>query len=155
MKKSPEEVVESAKRLIAEQEEASLGTLEGEIPFVSATSYLFEPGEGEQLGNFYLLLSRLARHTKNLQRNRTVSLLIVENKPKVSIHERVRITVVGTIEEVGSEEERKWLQERYHKRFSWAGILFSLPDFHFYRLRPQEIYWIGGFGQVQSRKLPE
>ena len=144
-----------AQNLIAQGIEAALGTLEGDAPFVSATAYLFDRGENQKLGHFYLLLSGLARHTKNIQKNPKVSLLIVENKPEVSIQERKRVTVVGEIENVEPEEEKEWLCESYRKRFPWAEILFSLPDFHFYRVRPLEIHWIGGFGKIQTWTLPQ
>ena len=146
-------VLESARELIARENEASLGTIEGEIPYVSVTSYLFEPGEGERLGSIYLLLSDLARHTKNLKKNKTVSLLIVESKPEVSIQQRARVTVVGEIAGVSVEGEKR-LREKFRRALPWSEMWLSLPDFHFYRLRPSEVSWIGGFAQAQSIKIP-
>lgn len=145
--------LESVKALIENQIEASLGTLEGEIPFVSATTYLFEPEEGDRLGIFYLLLSNLARHTKNIQKNRVVSLLIVKARPEVPIQERARVTVVGEIECVDLREEKDILQRKYRDRFPWTEMLLTLPDFQFYRMRPREVHWIGGFAQVRIFKL--
>ncbi|MBI4115530.1 MAG: pyridoxamine 5'-phosphate oxidase family protein [Candidatus Omnitrophica bacterium] len=146
------DAAESVRRLVSEQSEASLGTLEGNSPFISATSYLFEPDKGEELGNFYLLLSHLARHTKNIRANPHASLLVVEDKKEVPILERARVTVLGVVKEVGGEEEKR-IRGAYLKRFPWAKQILELPDFRFYELHPHEIHWVGGFGQIRNWKL--
>ncbi len=147
------DTLESVKALLLKESEASLGTLEKSSPFVSLTAYLVEAEKGEGLGSLYLLLSDLARHTKNLHENGSVSLLVTQTKPEVPVLERERVTILGEIETVEEGGEKKRLREKYLKRFPWGAMLLALPDFRFYRIRPREVHWIGGFGRVRSWKL--
>jgi putative heme iron utilization protein len=145
--------LESTKAILTHTRDASLGTLEGESPFVSASPFLFESEPGEKLGSLYLFLSDLARHTKNLKRHGVVSLLVVEEGPETSVLERARVTILGNIERVTDAETEERLREQYRSRVSLAEMLLSLPDFHFYRLLPREVHWIGGFGLAQTFKV--
>ena len=138
------------RKILLREGEASLGTLEGESPFVSAVNYLFRPEEGEKVGNFFLFLSQLARHSKNIERNPAVSLLVVERDPGVPLPERKRLTIVGTAEVVASEQEKKLLETQYRKEFPFSEIFFSLPDFRFFRIRPNSAHWIAGFGEIKN-----
>jgi hypothetical protein len=147
------EPLERTIALLSRESEASLGTLDGKSPFVSGTIYYFEAGTGDDLGKIYLLLSDLARHTRNLEKEKRVSLLVSETKPGISLLEGERVTVLGEAERVVDDHEVNRLREKFRGRFSLAEILLSLPDFRFYRIRPLEIHWIGGFGRAQSFKL--
>ena len=138
---------EEAHRLMKQNHEASLGTIGDDgNPFVSATGYVF------QNEAMYILISDLARHSKNIQKNAHVSLLIVEANAKAPVHERKRVTVQGKAERVNDKAELETLKKIYLEHFPKAGIFFSLPDFRFYRVPVQELHWIGGFGKAETFK---
>jgi len=142
------------RKVLLKEGEASLATLEGDHPFVSGVNYLFRPEEGEGLGNFYLFLSALARHSKNIEKNPAVSLLVVERDPGVGLPERKRLTVTGKAELVASDQEKKLLETQYVRQFPFSEIFFTLPDFRFYRIRAKTAYWIAGFGEIKNWEFP-
>src|SRR5690349_1584264 len=69
---------EEALSILCAEHEASLGTVEDGKPYVSAVGYVYRPASEGGLGRLYLLLSDLARHSKNLARSSQASLLILE-----------------------------------------------------------------------------
>ncbi len=141
------ESFESVRELIRESSEAALGTVEGSQPFVSAVGFVSQQSEDIILD---LLLSDLSRHTRNLQKNPSVSLLVVEEGKTIPVHEKVRATLLGKAELVKNQEKFQQLKKIYLKQFPKSEIFFSLPDFRFYEIKPQEIHWIGGFGKAQT-----
>lgn len=145
--------LDPVRKLLLQEDEASLATFEETAPFVSAVNYLFKPETGDPLGNLYLFLSGLARHTKNLQKNQTASLLVIGKDPGVPLPERKRVTVMGKMERVKSDQEAKILEAQYRKQFPFSEMFFSLPDFHFYRFRPEAVHWIAGFAQIKNWEI--
>ncbi len=113
-------------------------------PYASATGYIVE---NERL-TVAVFLSRLARHTKNILKNPAVSLLVMESKAKAPVHEKMRATLRGQAFPVQEKEVFGRLKLAYLEKFPKAGIFFTLPDFAFYRIEPQEIHWIAGFGKA-------
>lgn len=147
MKPSPEilQIFESVS-------EASLGTLESAGPYVSAAGVLYEKNESspEVPGSFYLFLSALARHTRNLQAHPQASLLLVNLSAGKPFHESPRATVLGEASPVLSPEKTAALRNKYVERFPGSAVYAVLPDFRFYEFTVREIHWIGGFGAVQT-----
>ncbi|GEM_PF-2738207 len=138
------------RKILLKEGEASLGTLTGESPFVTGVNYLFRPGEGDRLGDFYLFLSGLAHHSKNIGKNPAVSLFIVEKDAGIPLPERKRLSVTGRAETVSSDPEKKLLETQYRHTFPFSETFFMLPDFQFYRIRPQTAHWIAGFGEIRN-----
>ena len=136
---------EEVKNLLRHTSEAALGTLEAGRPFVSGTGFVLE---GEEKLEVALLLSDLSRHTRNIKKNPAVSLLVVEENPQSSIHEKVRATLIGEVKLITDQDRFERLKKTYLKQFPRSDIFFSLPDFRFYELKPSEIHWIGGFGKA-------
>ena len=142
---------EEAINLIRSGKEAALGTMEVLGPYVSACGYLYEsPKRAGESGTLYLLLSDLARHSKNIVKNSIVSLLIVENNSNLPIHEKKRVTVKGKALLLQDSGKRESLKARYLESFPRSEIFFSLPDFRFYEVMIEEIHWIGGFGKAAT-----
>lgn len=136
--------------LIRESSEAALATLEQGHPYVSAVGYVLAD---EMPLTLAVLLSRLARHTRNLEKNPAVSLLIQEEDKTVPVHERMRASLMGEAVPVQAKDRLLDLKERYVTRFPNSEIFFSLPDFLFYVVQPREIHWIGGFGRAHTFRL--
>lgn len=143
--------LELLSKLIKSSSEAALGTLEEDPsgaaarPYLSATGYVVEDEEKLSVAVF---LSKLARHTRNIQKNPCVSLLVVEAGTREPIHQRARATLIGKAVRIRDEENPGGLKREYLKRFPKAEIFFSLADFSFYRIEPSEIHWIAGFGKA-------
>lgn len=127
--------------------EACLGTLDGTDPFLSAVSFLYE--EDRTGGHFYLLLSALAQHTRNLKTNPAASLLIFFPAEGKSFYETPRLSVQGSVRMVTDESLIQDLRGRYPKHVPQAELFLTLADFCFYELVPQRYHWIGGFGKAQ------
>ena len=143
--------IETALSLIACSYEGFLATIEGEKPFVSAVSYLYEvnPGDPTKPGKVCLLLSELARHTRNFQKNPNVSLFILENN-SAPVYERKRVTIQGTIHYVKDEERYKNFKIKYLQIFPSAEPLFTFQDFRFFEINIADLHLIGGFGKVDT-----
>ena len=133
--------------------EGALATLNEKNPFVSLTGFLYGRNhEDFPHGIFYFFLSDLARHARYIKKNSRVSLLIASDNLSLPVHERERATVTGEMTRLGDDKMTEGLKQSYLKIFPRAEIFFKLADFHFYRLEPEEIYWVGGFGKVLTLK---
>ena len=143
--------IETALSLLAASYEGFLATLEGEKPFVSAVSYIYEvePAAANRPGKIGLFLSGLARHTQNFQKNPNVSLLVVEDSSE-PIYERKRVTLQGTIHNVQDEERFKNFKAKYLQIFPSAEPFFTFPDFQFFEIRITDIHLISGFGKITT-----
>lgn len=137
--------------LLESADEAAFGTIEDGEPYVSSVGILYEKNpESEETGRIFLLLSGLARHTRNLLRNPEVSLLLSDRSKGQSVHERPRLTIQGTAVLVQDAQASGKLKILYAGRFPGAGMFLSLPDFRFYEIIFRELHWVGGFGAVRT-----
>jgi putative heme iron utilization protein len=109
-------------------------------PFGSITPYLVDHD-----GSLLILISTLAEHTKNIQNDSRVS-LITHNQESTHIQTQGRVTVLGA---ATIETERETTGKRYLRYFPEAQSYFEMHDFSFYRIVPQTIRFIGGFGNIQ------
>ncbi|MBI3312805.1 MAG: pyridoxamine 5'-phosphate oxidase family protein [Candidatus Omnitrophica bacterium] len=135
--------------LLRETHEAALGTVEEGRPFVSATGFLYQASDDFPAGGkIHILLSHLARHTRNLLKCPDASLLIVENKSGIPIHEKKRVSLQGKVERVEDKAKHETLKREYLKIFPRSEVFFTLPDFRFYEFQVSQIHWIGGFGKA-------
>ncbi len=140
-------------KILAAVPEASLGTVEGNgQPYVSAVGVLYEtsPNPLEETGRIFLFLSALARHTRNLAQNPSVSLLFCAREQESPVHEAPRLTVQGVISLIENPDAEQKLRNAYLGRFPRAEIFLNLPDFRFYEVLIREIHWIGGFGKAKT-----
>ncbi|MBI3903835.1 MAG: DUF2470 domain-containing protein [Nitrosomonadales bacterium] len=108
-------------------------------PFGSITPYLTDHD-----GSVLILISTLAEHTKNILADPRVS-LITHNQDDPHIQTQGRVTIVGAAHLVA---EREQAGKRYLRYFPEAQTYFAMHDFSFYRIAPQAIRYIGGFGNI-------
>ena len=108
-------------------------------PFGSITPYLVDHD-----GSLLLLISSLAEHTKNILHDPRVS-LVTHNRGDPHIQAQGRVAVVGVAHRVADKEQGG---ARYLRYFPEAEAYFSLRDFSFYRIVPQALRYIGGFGKI-------
>ena len=112
----------------------------GGYPFGSLVPYVLDHDARP-----VILISRLAEHTRNISRDARVSLLVSD--AGADIQAGARLTLAGDAARADTGLEA--LQARYLGYFPDAGRLFALGDFALYLIRPRQLRWIGGFGDIQ------
>lgn len=115
-------------------------------PFGSICPYLTNHD-----GSLLILISHLAEHTKNILADPRVS-LITHNQDDPHIQAQGRVTVVGSAQHVA---ERDLAGKRYLRYFPEAQSYFAMHDFQFYRIAPQAVRYIGGFGNIHWVKAAD
>ena len=141
-KTTPHATALAARQLLRAHRYGALSTLSKKFdghPFGSITPYLVD-----QDGSLLILISALAEHTKNIQNDPRVS-LITHNQEDAHIQTQGRLTVVGT---ATLDTRRELAGKRYLRYFPEAQTYYDMPDFQFYRIVPQALRYIGGFGDI-------
>ena len=100
---------------------------------------------------YYILISEMARHTRNLLANPKISLMMVEDEQDSrTLFARKRLTFDANPELV-TRDTPAWVAgiEALHQRFDDTVLgLSQLADFHLYRLVPIKGLFVKGFGQA-------
>ena len=112
----------------------------------------YAPYVRDQLGVFYIYVSDLAVHTKNMMHNQKVSILFI--KPEIetqNLFARERAVFNCTIREIQKTDEcfNQQLQQLKQQFGETVDLLRSLSDFHLLALTPVDGKYVAGFGQVQ------
>jgi len=141
-KTTPHATALAARQLLRAHRYGALSTLSKKFeghPFGSITPYLVDHD-----GSLLILISALAEHTKNILHDPRVS-LITHNQEDAHIQTQGRLTVVGT---ATLDTKRELAGKRYLRYFPEAQTYYDMPDFQFYRITPQALRYIGGFGDI-------
>ena len=93
-----------------------------------------------------ILVSTLAEHYRNMKMDARTSLVAQDADAKDS-QAGSRLTCVADAEPV-SPQQLPLTQRRYLRLLPAAAQLLELGDFHFWRLRPKALRFIGGFGRI-------
>lgn len=132
--------VDSAVHLVHEVGYGTLATHSIHLPgFPFATILPFVPDENH---NPVFFISKLAEHTKNLLADRRASFLIARPDGE-NVQTGPRITLVGEVSQIDPSTDFAARFFRYHPDMQQ---LASFGDFAFYRLHPQRLRVIAGFG---------
>jgi putative heme iron utilization protein len=94
-------------------------------------------------GHPILLISQLAVHTKNIQADARVSLMLDERKPGDPL-EGARVMLMGTAAATGGAEARR----RYLARHPDAEMYAGFKDFAFYEVTLKGAHLVAGFGRI-------
>jgi putative heme iron utilization protein len=131
--------IRSARRLISEARSGSLATLlPSGAPYASLVTVATMPDASP-----LLLLSKLARHTGNIQQDPRVCLLIEERRAGDPL-EGARVSISGTIAvTVASSAERRFLA-RHPSAAAYAGF----KDFAYWRIEVTGAHLVAGFGRI-------
>ncbi len=120
-----------------------LGTVDEKgFPYTSLVEVVFDGRD-----SFWLLLSELAVHTRNLGRDERASLFLRDDAdgdktPLAS----PRATYLGEV--ARSETGRQEIGERYLQIHPQAEKYIEFSDFDFYRLKVEKVRLVAGFGQM-------
>lgn len=102
-------------------------------------------------GGFYILISDLAKHGKNLKQKQGLSVMLVQDETEAkSIFARKRLTFEVQAEPISRDNDefakgRAALIERFGEM---AENLSGLSDFNMYKLTPSRGLFVKGFGQA-------
>jgi putative heme iron utilization protein len=112
------------------------------FPFGSVVPYCLDD-QGRPL----ILISRIAQHTHNLQRDPKCSLLVGERGAE-DVQAVGRVTVMAEARQVSDELEVEAAAQRYYRFFPESASYHSAHDFDFWVLAPVRYRFIGGFGAI-------
>jgi len=130
-----------ARRFVRSQHSGVLSThsqrLEG-FPFGSVAPFVLDHS-----GCPVILISTLAEHTKNLNADPRCSLIVQPYSPDMQVVGRA--TLIGRAIRLADKDALGPRYLRYHPQ---AEAYFAMHDFHFYRIEPVRVRWIGGFGRI-------
>lgn len=139
------DAVAEARRLLRSARDAAIATLsaDGGAPFASLVSVATLPA-----GEPVLLLSGLAVHTKNLERDPRASLLLADPRLPDPL-EGARVTVSGRLERIAADDPvlepaRRRFLARHPKAAGYAGF----ADFSFWRMAVEGAHLVAGFGRI-------
>lgn len=106
---------------------------------------------------FYVYVSGLARHTRNLLATRVASVLFIEDERDASqAFARKRLTLDCRAETI-ARESAQWNEiiARFSREFGEVMELIGpLPDFQLFRLMPQSATYVRGFAQAYRASTP-
>lgn len=105
----------------------------------------------EHDGSLLILISSLAEHTKNIIADPRVS-LITHSQDNPHIQAQGRVTALGSAVQVPNREKAG---KRYLRYFPEANTYLAMHDFQFYRIAPQAVRYIGGFGNIHWVKAED
>jgi putative heme iron utilization protein len=133
-------------RLIRKTRVAALGTLHDGEPNLAMVAYAF----AEDFSTFYIHVSRLGKHTADMENNPRVSLLITEgDDQRADPQTLARVSLRGTAEILPrNDSSYAEVKNIYLGRFPEAEQLFSLGDFNLWRITPKGGRYVAGFGRA-------
>jgi len=130
------------KKLLRKERTAHLATLRGGAPMASMT--LFMPSA--DFGAFYVHVSRLAWHTQDMLQEGRVALSIAEaDDGRADPFTLMRVTIRGTAVQIKDGPKDEWLA-----RFPEQAINFTLADFSFWQITPNDARFVAGFGRIHN-----
>tara|TARA_B100001057_G_scaffold467007_1_gene524715 strand:+ start:752 stop:1486 length:735 start_codon:yes stop_codon:yes gene_type:complete len=134
-----------AAELFRSSNEAILSTVSQRFdgfPFGSYVTYV--SGRNRSI---YLYASDIAEHTKNLKNDPKACITVSRTKDEEDKQNSARLTIMGNLKEV-SKDRLEDCKSRFHKFLPESKKYSQMHDFKFYELKPDNIRWIGGFGEI-------
>jgi heme iron utilization protein len=136
--KSPEmpaksEIAAAARALLRRAFKGTLATIDtrNDYPYASLITVATDAA-----GAPSFLISKLARHTANLARDRRASILVDETGGLADALQGARLTLTGMAEPVAGEA----IKRRFLARHPEAELYVGFPDFGFWRLNIEGIF---------------
>lgn len=99
---------------------------------------------------FYIHVSRLGKHTPDMENDPRVSLLITEaDDHRADPQTLARVSIRGTAHVLPrTDTEYTRVRQLYLARFPEAEQLFNLGDFNLWRITPKGGRFVAGFGRA-------
>jgi putative heme iron utilization protein len=137
-----------ARALLRRARTGALGTSnrDGQGPYVSLVN-IASDGQGHPV----VFISKLAWHTRNIEADPLASIMVSEIPPAGDALTGPRVTVLGRLEKLPAAE----MAQRYAHHHPEARAYLDFPDFAFWRLAPQKIHAVAGFGRIETMEPDE
>jgi putative heme iron utilization protein len=137
-----------ARLVIRRARVCALGTSNREPPgpYVSLANIATD-GQGHPV----IFISKLAWHTRNIEADPLASIMVSEIPAEGDALTGPRVTVMGQFERLDAKE----IAARYVHHHPAAQIYLDFPDFSFFRLKPQKIHAVAGFGRIETMEPTE
>ena len=132
--------------LIRETRIAALGTIHDGRPNLAMVAVAIE----SDFSAFYIHVSKLGKHTTDMEQNPHVSLLITETDDRRADPQTLaRVSIHGKAEVLPrNASDYARIKDLYLNRFREAEQLFSLGDFNLWRIVPAAARYVAGFGRA-------
>jgi putative heme iron utilization protein len=138
----PYDPLAEAKGLIRSVPTAGLATTTPDHhPFASLVTVATTPD-----GTPILLVSKLAAHTRNLESDPRLSLLLARTGAGDPLA-HPRLTILGTAERVTDPGKRAAVRTRFLAKHPKAELYSDFPDFSFWLVTVERAQLVGGFGR--------
>jgi len=102
-------------------------------------------------GDFYVYVSELSKHTRNILQNSRISAMIIEDESKAdNLFARKRLTMDCNAQKIerGVDEWEETLNEMRSKLGDTIKFLKDMTDFHLFKLVPINGLLVYGFGKA-------
>lgn len=136
-------------KLIEDMRSLQLSTVGADgVPHCGYTPYLYQAS-----GSFYIFVSQLAAHTRNLLANKTVAIMIIADEQSTSqIFARARVNYLCDATRIvpDSQDYALVLDDYQQRHGKMAGLLRQLPDFVLFQLKPVSGQFVMGFGKAYT-----
>lgn len=145
MRKNGEnEIIRDARELLSGRFQGILATHSIECEGYPLGSLL--PYSIDRDGWPLILISHLAKHTRNLSREHRCSLTVAE-QDLGDIQTTTRLSCLADAVQVGDIDFRE--ADRHFRYFPASHEYYRELNFHFYRLKPVRFYCVAGFGAAR------
>jgi putative heme iron utilization protein len=133
-------------RILRETRIAALGTLHDGEPNLAMVAYI----AAEDFSAFYILVSRLGKHTLDMESDPRVSLLIAETDDRRADPQTLaRVSIHGIAEMLPRDaSDYAIVKSMYLRRFPEAQQLFNLGDFNLWKITPKSGRFVAGFARA-------
>jgi putative heme iron utilization protein len=104
----------------------------------------------EKFSEFYILISQLAKHSKNITDNKNISLMICQPETEADNPQtlsRVSFTGIAQLIEKNTEEYLS-ANNSYLIKNTTAEMYFGLGDFQLYKLEIDKARFVAGFAKT-------
>ncbi|MDN5597294.1 MAG: pyridoxamine 5'-phosphate oxidase family protein, partial [Pseudomonas sp.] len=139
------QVAKNARELLLKEYRGALATQSKAMPgfpFGSVVPYCLD-----EQGRPLILISRIAQHTHNLQKDPKCSLLVGEREAD-DVQAVGRLTYLAEAEKLEDPAVIEAAAERYYRYFPDSANYHKAHDFDFWVLNPVRHRYIGGFGAI-------
>ncbi|TLU71518.1 HugZ family pyridoxamine 5'-phosphate oxidase [Lichenicoccus roseus] len=144
--KSDAATVRLARDILRGARSASLATLADGAPFAS----LVTPATTCSM-DLLMMVSSLSRHSRHLRADPRCAFLLEGASDAANPQTIPRITVTGTAEAVEADDPQlAGLRDRWVRIHPYGALYAGFGDFTLWRLRPQAIHMVAGFGRTHS-----
>jgi heme iron utilization protein len=125
---------------------AALGTLHEGEPNLAMVAYAF----AADFSAFYIHVSKLGKHTTDMENDPRLSLLIVEaDDRRADPQTLARVSIRGMAEMLPrNDPDYAQIRKIYLERFPEAEHLFNLGDFNIWKITPKGGRFVAGFGRA-------